>query len=198
MSWGSFCLRESCWWTNVDVTFSSGEEEKKNRTDRNLCLYTSAFARLLTKRPTNRKRISKNRLLRRQTSKITNIYWKIEYWLLIEWHLILIMPSLLVRLFLFTYQKDRLPVDHAEVQQTYNVQLNREGKRWKTKHYFWYSTHLFGVCWVSLHICARHNCPLLFRCLCKGCYVAPRYLITILRKLKSCIQRWTFIDIIDH
>ena len=32
-----------------------------------------------------------------------------------------------------------------------------------------YSTHLFGVCSVSLHICARHHCPLLFRCLCKIC-----------------------------
>ena len=46
------------------------------------------------------------------------------------------------------YQKDRprLPVDHVEVQQIYNVQLNREGKHWRTKRYFWYLIHRFGVC----------------------------------------------------
>ena len=89
------------------------------------------------------------------------------------------MPSLLVRLFLLTYQKDRLPVDHVEVQQTYNVQLNREGKHWRTKRYLWYSIHRFGVCLVRLHIYAPSSLSppppaSLFLCLCKIC---PRKLL---------------------
>ena len=44
------------------------------------------------------------------------------------------------------YQKDRLLVDHVEVQQTYNVQVNREGKHLTTKRYFWCSIHCVGVC----------------------------------------------------
>ena len=108
------------------------------------------------------------------------------------------MPSLLVRLFLLTYQKDRLPVDHVEVQQTYNVQLNREGKHWRTKRYLWYSIHRFGVCLVRLHIYApsslspppRFPLPLSLQNLSKE--VAPRYSITILRKFKSCNQKVSF------
>ena len=45
----SFCLRESCWRTNVDDTFSSREEEKKTApTDTSTSILNSSFWRLLS------------------------------------------------------------------------------------------------------------------------------------------------------
>ena len=145
------CLRESCSQVDVHVAFSSREEGKKiapTETSASIPPPSHAFS---PNHPRTENTFKKPRATQTNTPKIvernthTKIYWKIKYWLLIELHLILIMPSLLVMIVLI-YVPER-QVDHVEIQRTYNVQWNSECKHWRTKRYsnLWYSIHRFGV-----------------------------------------------------
>ena len=92
----SFCLRESCSQANVDVAFSSREEEKEKCTDRNLSLYQSfrtPFDQTTHKRKTPLKKTAcyADKPVQNNWKKYTHenlLKDNCEYWLLIEWHLI--------------------------------------------------------------------------------------------------------------
>ena len=103
------------------------------------------------------------------------------------------MPSLLVRcVFIYAPERTGCPVDHMEVQQTYNVQLNRKtgagGLNSTSGTQLIFLAFVKSACIFARVIIVRSSSSVFAKSV-QGRYVAPRYLITLLRKLKYCIQK---------
>ena len=91
--------------------------------------------------------------------------------------------------FIYVPERSGCPVDHVEVQQTCNVQLNRKasagGLNTTSGTQLIFLAFVKSVC-IFARIIIVCSSSILFAKSVQGRYVALRYL------------RWTFIDIIDH